>query len=77
MVNIRIVPDPRLNSEQQSVIERDYGMENGVLEVTSRGKLVPYALKQLHIDPNEKLDDPIAQQIIVENLDELRHWLFG
>jgi len=77
MVNIRIVPDPRLSPEQQSVIARDYGMENGLLAITSRGKLVPYTLKQLHIDPNEKLDDPAAQQIIVENLDELRCWLFG
>ena len=76
MVAIRIVPDPRLNKEQQLVIERDYGMEKGLLEVTTRAKLVPYALKQLHIDPKEVLDDPAAQQIIVENLDEVSTWLF-
>ena len=76
-ITIRITPDPRLSPEQQLVIERDYGMENGVLEVNTRGKLVPYALKQLHIDPNEILDDPIAQQIVVENLGELKSWLFS
>ena len=76
MVTIRIVPDPRLNADQQQVIERDYGMENGVLEITTRGKLVPYALKQLHIAPRELLNDPTAQQIIVENLDEVEGWLF-
>ena len=76
-ITIRITPDPRLSPEQQLVIERDYGMENGVLEVNTRGKLVPYALKQLHIDPNEILDDPIAQQIVVENLSELKSWLFS
>ncbi len=76
-VTIRITPDPRLNREQQFVIERDYGMENGVLEVNTRGKLVPYALKQLHIDPKEMLADPIAQQIVVENLTEIKSWLFA
>jgi predicted DNA-binding transcriptional regulator YafY len=76
-VSIRITPDPRLSPEQQGVIERDYGMEKGVLEITTRGKLVPYALKQLHIDPKEMLEDPTAQQIIVENLEEVSRWLFA
>jgi predicted DNA-binding transcriptional regulator YafY len=77
MVSIRIVPDPRLNREQQQVVEVDYGMQGGVLEVTTRGKLVPYALKLLHIDPKQELEDPTAQQIVVENRQALEHWLFG
>ncbi|MEH6634034.1 MAG: WYL domain-containing protein [Halioglobus sp.] len=77
IIMIRIVPDPRLSQEQQDVVEVDYGMENGALEVTTRGKLIPYALKSLHVDPNEQLDDPMAQQIIVENRKELEPWLFG
>jgi len=76
-VSIRIIPDPRLSPDQQGVIERDYGMEKGVLEITTRGKLVPYALKQLHIDPKEILEDPTAQQIVVENLEEVSAWLFA
>ncbi|MEH6593240.1 MAG: hypothetical protein V7746_23425, partial [Halioglobus sp.] len=76
-VTIRIVPDPRLSSEQQAVIEHDYGMEQGVLEVSTRAKLVPYALKLLHIEHKQQLVDPTAQQIIVENRKELEGWLFG
>ena len=76
-VTIRIVPDPRLSCDQREVVEVDYGMENGVLAVTTRGKLVPYALKLLHIDPKETLEDPMAQQIVVENRNELTPWLFG
>jgi len=76
-ITIRITPDPRLNRDQQDVVEVDYGMDKGALEVTTRGKLVPYALKLLHIDPKEELADPMAQQIIVENRDELNPWLFG
>ena len=76
-VTIRIAPDPRLRQEQQEVVKVDYGMDGGVLEITTRGKLVSYALKSLHIDPKEELEDPMAQQIIVENLGELSPWLFG
>jgi predicted DNA-binding transcriptional regulator YafY len=76
-VTIRIAPDPRLSRDQREVVQVDYGMENGALEVTTRGKLVPYALKLLHIDPKETLEDPMAQQIVVENRDELTPWLFG
>ena len=76
-ITIRIVPDPRLRRDQRHVVEADYGMENGALEVNTRGKLVPYALKLLHIDPKEELSDPTAQQIIVENRAEVLPWLFG
>jgi len=76
-VTIRITPDPRLTRDQQEVVETDFGMENGVLEVPTRGKLVPYALKLLHIDPMHELADPMAQQIIVENRAALLPWLFG
>ena len=76
-VTIRIIPDPRLTKAQQDVVQVDYGMENGALEVSTRGKLVPYALKLLHVELTELLEDPMAQQIIVENQSELKPWLFG
>ncbi|PLW83214.1 hypothetical protein CWI75_07315 [Kineobactrum sediminis] len=76
-VTLRIVPDPRLRADQASVVAADYGMHNGALEITIRGKLVPYALKLLHIDPGEAQDDPIAQQIVVENREALTPWLFA
>lgn len=76
-VTIRIIPDPRLTRAQQDVVQVDYGMENGALEVSTRGKLVPYALKLLHVGLEERLEDPMAQQIVVENRSELKPWLFG
>ncbi|RLQ23036.1 WYL domain-containing protein [Seongchinamella sediminis] len=74
---IVITPDPRLAPEQQEVIEIDYGMSAGALRITTRGKLVPYALRLLHINPRESLEDPMAQQIVVANRDDLEPWLFG
>ncbi len=76
LTTLRIVPDPRLGEEQQQVVEVDYGMINGALEVSTRGKLIPYALKLLNIDPHAMQEDPTAQQIVVENLEELTPWLF-
>lgn len=76
-VTIRITPDPRLAPEQREVVEVDYGMTQGELAITTRGRLVTYALKLLHIDPAEELADPMAQQIVVANRDELSPWLFG
>ena len=77
MVIVRIAPDPRLNLEQREVVETDYGMEGGVLEVSTRARLVTYVLQLLHIEPNALAGDPTAQQIVVENRDELTPWLFG
>ncbi len=75
-VPVRIVADPRLSTEQRQVVEVDYGMTNGALLMEVRAKLVPYALKLLHIDPRESQGDATAQQIVVENLEDLRQWLF-
>ncbi|MDE0952624.1 MAG: WYL domain-containing protein [Halioglobus sp.] len=76
-VDLCIVPDPRLSKEQQEVVEADYGMNTGTLQVSTRARLVPYVLQLLHINPNELADDPTAQQIILKNRDELAPWLFG
>lgn len=76
-VDLCIVPDPRLSKEQQEVVEGDYGMKTGMLQVSTRARLVPYVLQLLHINPNELADDPTAQQIILKNRDELAPWLFG
>lgn len=76
-ITIRIAPDPRLTPAQQEVVEVDYGMTGGLLEVTTRGKLVPYALKLLHVDPHEMQEDPTAQQIVLQNREELLPWLFA
>ena len=76
-VVVRITPHPRLRPDQREVVEVDYGMENGALEVRTRARLVPYVLKLLHVDPAEMLDDPIAQQIVVANREELQPWLFA
>ncbi len=76
-VSVRVTADPRLTAEQREVVETDYGMQGGELAIETRGKLVPYALRLLHIDPRETSPDPMVQQIVVANREELDCWLFG
>lgn len=76
-VTLRITPHPGLSAEQKDVIEVDFNMRAGSLDITTRGRLVPYALKLLHIDPLVERQSPMAQQIVVANREELRPWLFG
>ena len=61
----------------REVVEADYGMRNGTLDIPTRARLVTYVLQLLHIKPGAVADDPTAQQIVVENRDELAPWLFG
>jgi predicted DNA-binding transcriptional regulator YafY len=75
-ITIEVTADPRLTPEQQEVVENDYGMINGNLTLNVRAKLVPYALQALHIDTKIIDMNPLAQQIIVANLEELKEWLF-
>jgi len=77
MVRVRIAPDPRLSREQREVVEMDYGMHNGALEIPTRARLVTYVLQLLRVDPSALAEDPTAQQIVVENRSELAPWLFG
>ncbi len=76
VVPLVIVPDTRLSPAQSAVVEQDYGMENGALRVETRGPLVQYLLQLLRIDTKILDGNPSAQQIVVQNRDEVRPWVF-
>jgi hypothetical protein len=76
-VPVRIVPDPRLEPRQRGIIEQDYGMQDGALVITTRGALVQYLLQLLHIDLKIPDGNPAAQQIVVENRQEVARWTFA
>jgi predicted DNA-binding transcriptional regulator YafY len=75
-VPLVIVPDTRLSAAQAAVVEQDYGMENGALRVETRGPLVQYLLQLLRIDTKILDGNPSAQQIVVQNREEVRPWVF-
>ncbi|WOJ96060.1 WYL domain-containing protein [Congregibacter brevis] len=76
-INIIVVPDPRLTKDQQAVIAHDYGMSGGTLTLNTRATLINYQLQLLQLDPFSEQENPLAQQVVLQNRDELEPWLFG
>ena len=76
MTQVIIKADPRLNAAQRSIIEEDYGMVDGALVIDTRGPLVQYVMQLMQIDPTVLQGKPSAQQIVVDNLEDIRPWLF-
>lgn len=75
-VNIILKPDPRLTPYQRTIVEHDYGMNDGKLVIETRSALIPYAIQLLNIDLSKLEIKPEAQQIIVENLEEVKRHAF-
>lgn len=76
IVDVVIAPDPRLSPAQQAVIADDYAMRDGQLILRTRATLVSYLLRLLQLDPAQLNDNPLAQQIVLENRQQLETWLF-
>jgi len=75
-VNIILKADPRLTDYQRSIVEHDYAMTNGQHVITTRSALIPYAIQLLNIDLDKLDDKPEAQQIVVDNVDEVKRHAF-
>jgi len=75
-VSIVLKPDHRLTSYQRAIVEHDYGMVDGAHTVRTRSALVPYLIQQLNLDLSKLEIKPEAQQIVVDNLEEVRKHTF-
>lgn len=69
-VTLQIVANPALAGPKQRVVELDYGMDGGQLNMRCRQSLLFYTLKQLGLD-TDSLQKPEAQQIIIKNRTEV------
>lgn len=76
-ISLILTPDPRLSSKQQTVIEHDYQMQQGQLEINTRAVLVQYLLQELHLNTTTVKADPCAQQIVISNPNDIKPWLFS
>jgi hypothetical protein len=68
--------DPRLSPEKQAVLQNDYQMQNGRLEINTRGCLVQYLLREMQVSTKILDITPEAQQLVCVNLQEIKKWLF-
>ena len=76
-IDVVVTPDPRLTPAQREVIEVDFGMTDGELRLRTRAILASYLLKLLQLDPATRNDNPLAQQIVLANHDDIAAHLFG
>ncbi|WP_439106740.1 WYL domain-containing protein [Congregibacter sp.] len=75
-IDLVVIPDPRLSPAQQEVIAHDYGMTDGRLCLATRATLINYQLQLLQLDPTATHENPLAQQVVLENRQSLAPWLF-
>ncbi|WP_041280514.1 WYL domain-containing protein [Desulfosudis oleivorans] len=64
-VVLKIGPHPGLQPHQKSVIERDYKMTDGILEVRVKEAMLFYAKKRLGFDDKNHAERPSNEQQIV------------
>jgi predicted DNA-binding transcriptional regulator YafY len=76
LVNVCLMPDPRLSPEQQEIVANDYSMTNNRMVIQVRGSFVQYLLQMMRIDMNVIAADPRAQQVVIQNMDAVKQWLF-
>tara|TARA_R110000850_G_scaffold52260_1_gene126520 strand:+ start:1555 stop:2523 length:969 start_codon:yes stop_codon:yes gene_type:complete len=70
-VSLKIAAHPELSENQRRVIELDYGMADGVAEISVRKSLLFYTLKRLGLDTDPNLRRPQDQHIILVNGQEV------
>jgi hypothetical protein len=70
-VTLRIGPHPELKGGQRRAIELDYGMEDGVVKVTTRLCLSYYLERHLGLDLDPSKVPASRQQIVLLNREEL------
>ncbi len=74
-VLIRLKPDSRLSSPKKDVLEQDYQMKNGELQIECRAALVSYVLSELQVNTKMLDGTPEAQQLILVNRNDIKQWL--
>jgi len=71
-IDVKIKPHPGLSEAQKKMVERDYGMENGIGTIKVRAALYFYLEKHLGLDEKCEARPPREQQIILINRDEIK-----
>jgi predicted DNA-binding transcriptional regulator YafY len=76
VVKVRIQAHPKLAQDQQDLVRSEY-FENTAARVHScRGALLPYMVQELRLALDVVKELPPEYQLAVENVEEVRKWLF-
>lgn len=65
VLEVKLIPNPKLSASQQRTIASDYDMKNNQLSLKVRKALLYYFHKRLRFDVAEALDDPREVPVVV------------
>ena len=71
MIQLQVIAHPELTDAHKSVIERDFGMKDGLLTITTRAALAFYFIRRLNLDLGADCLAPERLQIYLRNKDEV------
>lgn len=75
-VQVRLIAHPDLSPEQKSLIRFEYFKDTAARVTTCRGPLVSYFIQDVRAAIDVKTQRPPEYQLAVENIKEIRSWLF-
>ena len=70
LIELTLIPNPKLSKSQQCVIAEDYEMKQGRSTLSIRKAFLYYFQKRLRLDVAEALDKPQEAPIVIENRSE-------
>lgn len=76
VVNVRIQAHPKLTPGQQDLVRSEYFDGTAVRVHSCRGAMMPYLVQELRLALDTTKDVPPEYQLAVENVEEVRKWLF-
>ena len=74
MLVLVLEPNPALPPAKKRVLELDYGMEAGQVQLPCRQAFLYYTLRRLGLQAKEPVD-PLAQQIVLKNRAEVQPYI--
>jgi len=76
VVEVRIQAHPRLTHDQQDLVCSEYFNGTSARVHNCRGALLPYLVQELRLALDVTKELPPEYQMAVENIEEVRTWLF-
>lgn len=73
---VTIRPDKRLSKEQQFIVQQDFNMSKGKLDIKLRRAHIKYLINDLNIDERHLKEDPVQQQVTIDDIERIKSMAF-
>ncbi len=73
---VTIRPDKRLSKEQQQIVQQDFNMSAGKLDIKLRRAHIKYLINDLNIDEHNLKADPVQQQVTIDDIERIKSMAF-